>query len=266
MIKIGITGVCGKMGRLIASLVPKELDMKLTGAIEAKGHPSIGVDISTEVGLKEYPLIVEDDLESCIDKLDVVIEFTNPKATIENLTIATNYRKKMVIGTTGLSSNQESILKEASQKTAIVYAPNMSVGVNLLYKLIQEATSILKDDFDIEIVEAHHRFKKDAPSGTACKILEIISKELGRSIEELSVYGRYGEGIREKDTVGVFAVRAGDIAGEHRIIFGGMGETIEIIHRAQSREIFARGAIKAARFIAHKEKGLFSMQHVLGFE
>lgn len=258
MPKIIISGICGKMGTSILNLCPQDKEIEVVAGIEASGHQMIGKKI------QPLDIPVESDLEKVIDKTDVLIEFTNPDATFEHVKIAEKYKKACVIGTTGLSEEQVSYIKKASQKIPIVFSPNMSIGVNLLFKLVEQVSNILKD-YDIEIVEAHHNKKKDAPSGTALKLLEKIKSARQTKLKE--IYGREGQiGARKPDEIGVFAVRAGDIVGEHTVIFGGTGERIELVHRAHSRDTFAKGALTAAKWIINKKSGLYDMGDVLNLK
>lgn len=260
MVKVIVAGAYGKMGQRIINLGLSDKDIELVGVLEAKGHPLVSKDLVVD----NFKLKVTDDLAGIIDQAEVVIDFTNPQATLEHLEIIAKAKKYAVIGTTGLNDKQLAKLKELSQNIACVFAPNMSMGVNLLFKLAEESAKVL-GNYDIEIVEAHHNQKKDAPSGTAVKIAQIIAKILGRDLEKSGVYGRQGiTGARKKEEIGIHAVRAGDIVGEHTVIFAGTGERIELIHRAHSRDTFAQGAITAAKWVVGRPKGLYDMQDVLG--
>lgn len=264
MIKVMVSGVCGKMGNIIAKLVCKQEDMELVGAIEQSGHEVIGCDVGKKIGDRKIGVSIEDSLEKVIESGDVLIEFTNPKTTIEHLEIAASNNKAMVIGTTGLDDAQVAKIEELSIAIPIVFAPNMSVGVNLLFKLVGDVAKILGDEYEVEIIEAHHHHKKDAPSGTALKLGKIIAESLNRDFDQVAVYGRQGQlGERKKDEIGIFAIRAGDVVGEHTIIFGSEGERMELTHRAHSRLTFAQGTIKAARFVTNASPGLYDMQDVL---
>lgn len=262
-VKVIVTGACGRMGSTNIRLILEDKELELVGAVERKGHENIGKDIGEIIFGKKIGISVVDDLEKIIEKGDVVIEFTNPEATINNLRIAKKYGKKMVIGTTGLSEEQMKEIEEASKDIAIVYSPNFSVGVNVLFKITELVAKTLKGlGFDAEIVEIHHRKKKDAPSGTAVKLMEIIMKNMGL---EKKVFGREGiVGERGDEEIGVFAVRGGDVVGEHYVMFFGTGERIELSHRATTREIFSKGALQAIKFVSKKEKGLYNMFDVLG--
>ncbi len=258
MVNIIICGAAGKMGDRILNIVLQDKELNLAGAVESRKHPMLGKKIG--------PVTITDDLDSIIKSTDVIIDFTCPVATIEHLKAAAYAGKAMVIGTTGFDHAQLISLKKIASQIPCVFSPNMSIGINVLFKIVHEVAGILSD-YDIEIIEAHHNQKKDAPSGTAAKIAEIIAAVLGRDIDKVGVAGRKGMvGKRKKEEIGIHAVRAGDIVGEHTIIYAGHGERIELIHRAHSRDTFARGAVKAARWVVSKPKGLYSMHDVLGID
>lgn len=262
MVKVIVAGACGKMGQRIISLSLTDKDIELIGALEARNHPMV----NKELAIQNLKLTVTDNLASIIDKAEVVIDFTNPEATLEHLEIIAKAKKCAVVGTTGLDDKQLSKLEQISKNIACVFTPNMSMGVNLLFKLVEESAKTL-NNYDVEIVEAHHNLKKDAPSGTAVKIAQIIAKVLGRDLEKAGLYGRHGlTGTRGKGEIGIHAVRAGDIVGEHTVIFAGTGERLELIHRTHSRDTFAQGAITSAKWILGKPKGLYDMQDVLGLK
>ncbi|MBI4652012.1 4-hydroxy-tetrahydrodipicolinate reductase [Candidatus Desantisbacteria bacterium] len=264
MIKTIVTGCCGRMGRAIIKCLADEPEMALVGAIESPGHPNIGKNVNDIMGLDKFKILIDDNFEEVIDKADVVIEFILPDVTLKHLEIVKSYNKKIVIGTTGFKDEEKNIIKKYSESIAIVLSPNMSVGVNLLFKLVEDVVDVLQSGYDIEIIEAHHNLKKDAPSGTAMKIAEILAKQQNKKLTDISVYGRKGlVGQRTREEIGIHAVRAGDIVGDHTVLFGGMGERLEITHRAHSRDNFALGAIRAAKFIVSKEKGIFDMLDVL---
>ena len=258
MVKVAVTGAAGKMGSLIAELVSKEPELKLVGLTERPDSELLGKEL---FGAKVYSSIEEIE-----EKPQVVIDFTVPEATLKLLEEAKKLGVALVIGTTGFSEEERRKVEEASASLPIVFSPNMSLGVNLLFKLVAEVTKALKDKgYDIEIFEIHHRFKKDAPSGTAMKLAEIIAESLGRELSEVAVYGRKGiVGERKPEEVGVLAARMGDVVGEHTVYFATLGERLELTHRATSRETFARGALVAAKWVASKKPGLYSMFDVLG--
>lgn len=253
------------MGRTLVEAVSLNDGMELAVATVLPDEPTLGVDIGlltigSALGVTSTATLGPQQMG-----FDVLIDFTSPQATMAHLEICLRNYKAMVIGTTGLSNEQQRSIAEAAEEIPIVCAPNMSVGVNLCLKLLQDAAKVLGDEVDIEITEAHHRFKKDAPSGTALKMGSIIADALGRDLEECAVYGREGlSDERERKTIGFATVRAGDIVGDHTVTFAGLGERVEITHKASSRMTFASGALRAAQWLAGKERGLYSMQDVLG--
>ncbi len=256
MIKISVCGAAGRMGTSIIGLAKLDKDIEVTGALETAGNPALGSGSPS----------ISDDISRVISLCDVLIDFTTPKASIEHLVEAIKNSKAIVIGTTGFSETEMSEIRAASKKIPVVCTPNMSVGVNLLFKLSEEAAKILPG-YDIEIVELHHNKKKDAPSGTAAKLLEIISRALGKDPKKAGIYGRQGiVGARTSDEIGVMSVRAGDIVGEHTVYLAGPGERVELTHRAYTRDTFATGALRAAKWIYGKNPGLYDMQDVLGFK
>ncbi|NPA57792.1 MAG: 4-hydroxy-tetrahydrodipicolinate reductase [Aquificae bacterium] len=268
MVKVVISGIMGRMGRKIAQLSHNDKDVQVVGGVEspdcAHFHSSVGEVIGADL---DAPIV--SDLAQIIDRADVIIDFAgNTEAVLGHVRLAAADRNKkaVVIGTTGFTEDQIRELEELAKEIPIVFAPNMSIGVNLLFKLVQEAAKVLKDKgYDIEIVEMHHRYKKDAPSGTAVKLVDILKKETG--IQKV-VYGRSGnyEEGRPSDEIGVFALRGGDVVGEHTVIFAGLGERIELSHRAGSRDIFAKGAVEAAKWVKDKPAGLYDMMDVLGLK
>ncbi len=265
MIKIGIAGAAGKMGSRITALSKEYKGLHLTGAFEKKGHADIGKDAGILTGIGETGIRLSAGIEEIIDSVDLVIDFTSVESTRENLKIASSKGKAMVIGTTGFSKEDLKEIKALTKTIPCVLASNMSLGVNLLLKVLQDIAEVLGDDYDIEIVEAHHRLKKDAPSGTALKMAQVIADAVKRDFDEVAVYSRKGIiGQRTKKEIGIQTVRAGDIVGEHTVLFGGLGERIEITHKASSRDTFARGALRAASWLAGKPCGLYDMQDVLG--
>lgn len=264
MNRVIVCGGCGKMASLVASQVYQDNGLQLVGIIEAPGHSALGRDWGTFMGIGENNINIEGNLKDIIDQCDIVADFTIPEATLEHLAICLEHKRAMVIGTTGLSNTQVKKIERASKNIPIVLSPNMALGVNLLFELIRQVSRVLDDEYDIEIVETHHRYKKDAPSGTAVKIAEIIASEKNIDLEKMAVHGRYGSvGERKKGEIGIHAIRAGNINGEHTIIFNSSGERLELAHKAYSREAFAQGTIKAIHFILNHQKGLFSMREVL---
>lgn len=265
MVKVIVAGAAGRMGGRIMQAVMDTPDMELSGAFERPDHPEIGKDAGVAAGIGEAGVVLSGSLGDIIDGGDVIIDFTQPLATLNNLEVAAGRGKAMVVGTTGLSDDEKKRLEEYASKMRLVFAPNMSVGVNLLFKIVGDVARILGNGYDLEIVESHHRLKKDAPSGTAVRLAEVLAEATGRRISECGVYGREGMvGERTDDEIAVLAVRAGDIVGEHTVIYGGIGERVEITHRAHSRDTFARGAARAAGWVVEQKPGLYDMQDVLG--
>lgn len=266
MIKIAIGGVAGRMGRtLVEAICHSDYPLRLTAGTVLADDPALGADLGLLGG--QLPLGVQSvaSLASVLDDFDLLIDFSAPDATLANLILCADHGKAMVIGTTGIDAAQKHVIQQAGTRIPVVFAPNMSVGVNLCFKLLEQAARVLGDDVDIEIVEAHHRFKKDAPSGTALKMGEVIAETLGRDLEQVAVYGREGLGEpRDSKTIGFATIRAGDIVGDHTVIFASPGERIEISHKAGSRMNFARGAVRAAAWLDGKAPGVYSMTDVLG--
>ncbi|MGC8977011.1 MAG: 4-hydroxy-tetrahydrodipicolinate reductase [Candidatus Ratteibacteria bacterium] len=254
-INLIICGAGGKMGNLLIELALKDNDFNLKGGIEIKNHPLIGKEIK---GIKIY-----DNLQEILKENDVIVDFTTPSATMDFIKIAKEKKAKMVIGTTGFTNQQIEEINKVGREIPVFISPNMSLGVNLFFEIIKYATGLLKN-YEIEIEEIHHHFKKDAPSGTAKKLVEIISKERNLKPEEIVKYGRYGIiDARKFEEIGIHSLRIGDIVGEHYVYFGGQGEIIEISHRCYNREAFAFGALKVAKFINKKEPGLYTMKDFL---
>ena len=263
-IPVAIIGAAGRMGRMLVQAVHAETDMSVSAAVEREGDPHVGTDAGTVAGIGAIGVCIEDSLDNALTA-DVCIDFTLPEPTLEHAMACRGQRRPMVIGTTGLSPEQLAALREVSRDIAIMHAPNMSMGVNLCFKLLDVAARALGDTVDIEIIEAHHRNKVDAPSGTAVRMGEIIADALGRDLAHCAVYGREGRtGVRDRRTIGFETIRAGDIVGEHTVMFGGDGERIELTHRSASRANFAAGAVRAARWIVHRPPGLYDMRDVLG--
>ena len=264
-VPIAIVGAGGRMGRMLVQAVCAEADMSVAAAVEREDDPHVGADAGTVAGIGAIGVRIEGSLDRALAVSDVCIDFTLPEPTVEHVRACRLQRRAMVIGTTGLSPDQLAVLEDVARDIAVMHAPNMSVGVNLCFKLLDIAARALGDSVDIEIIEAHHRTKVDAPSGTAVRMGEIVAAALGRDLADCAVYGREGHtGIRARETIGFETVRAGDIVGEHTVMFAGEGERIELTHRAASRANFAAGAVRAARWIAHRPPGLYDMQDVLG--
>lgn len=263
-VRVAVVGAAGRMGRAHIQAVQEAEGTVLTAAIERAGSSLVGADAGELAGLGRLGVTVVDSLEAVKDQFDVLIDFTAPGATLANAHFCAEHGKKMAIGTTGLSEEQKQVLAECAAKTAIVFAPNMSVGVNLCFKLLELAASVLGDDVDIEIVEAHHRHKVDAPSGTALRMGEVVAGALKRDLKKVAVYGREGyTGPRDRKTIGFETIRAGDIVGEHTVMFCADGERVEITHKATSRMNFAHGAVRACLWLQGQGSGLYDMQDVL---
>ena len=267
MIRVAIVGAAGRMGRMLVEAVVGDDQCRLGAAIERTESSLLGVDAGELVGIGRAGIALSDNLQAVINDFDVVINFTNPELTMTNVELCRQHGKSIVIGTTGLSDEQTAGLKNAAKDIPIVFAPNMSVGVNLVFKLLETAARIMDQDADIEVIEAHHRNKVDAPSGTALKMGEVVAETLGRDLDQCAVYGREGiTGVRDRETIGFATVRAGDVIGDHTVLFACEGERVEITHKASSRIIYARGALRAVRFLNEKKTGLFDMQDVLGLK
>ena len=266
MIKVVIAGASGRMGRILLEAVADAADMRLHGALDRTGSPMLGRDAGELLGASQGVKLT-DDVAAALDGADVLIDFTRPEATLLHLDMCRAKGVALVIGTTGFDASGKAAIAAASAQMPIVFAPNMSVGVNLALRLLDMAARVLNEGFDVEIVEAHHRHKVDAPSGTALRMGEVVAAALGRDLKTCAVYGREGvTGEREAATIGFSTLRGGDIVGDHTVMFAGIGERLEITHKASSRMTFALGALRAARFLAGKSSGLFDMQDVLGLK
>jgi 4-hydroxy-tetrahydrodipicolinate reductase len=264
--RIAIAGSGGRMGRALLESALLSEDIVLHAALEHSGNKLLGRDAGEMLGWQSGVMIT-DDVDAALRGADVLIDFTRPEGTLHHLEICSTLSVNMVIGTTGFDSRQKAEIGAAARRIGIVFAPNMSVGVNLVFKLLETAARALEQGYDIEIIEAHHRHKIDAPSGTALAMGEVIAKTLGRDLEKCAVYGREGvTGQREPTTIGFATVRGGDIVGDHTALFAGIGERIEITHKASSRATFALGALRAARFLRDNPAGLYDMQDVLGLK
>lgn len=265
-IRIAIAGSSGRMGRALLEGVAQADDMTLHAALEQGGNALLGRDAGELIGAA-CGVRISADAELVLAGADVLIDFTRPEGTLRHLDICRKLGVNMVIGTTGFSAQQKAQLGAGAQDIGIVFAPNMSVGVNLVFKLLETASRVLAQGYDIEVIEAHHRHKVDAPSGTALGMGEVIARTLGRDLEKCAVYGREGvTGERDPSTIGFATVRGGDIVGDHTVLFAGTGERIEITHKASSRATFALGALRAARFLKKNHPGMYDMQDVLGLE
>jgi 4-hydroxy-tetrahydrodipicolinate reductase len=262
MIHVAVSGAAGRMGRTLVRLIHESEDLKLVGAVEAAGHPCLGNDAGVLAGVGEAGVRLSSAMP---EKLDVLIDFSLPEGSIQQIETCAGAGTPCVIGTTGFSPAQRERIAAAAKKTAIVLSPNMSVGVNVLFHAAADLARTLGPDYDIEIVEAHHRFKKDAPSGTAIKVAEEIARATGRNLDEAAVHGRGpGHGVRQPGEIGLHSIRGGDIVGEHIIYYTALGERLELKHVAHNRDTFGRGALRAARWVADRGPGLYSMADVLG--
>lgn len=267
MIRIAVTGAAGRMGKTLIEAVNLNPETTLSAAIERPESTLIGADAGELAGIGKLDVQVVGDIREVIDQFDVLIDFTAPLATLANAEACAAAGKKLVVGTTGFTPEQKEQLLSAADKTGLCIASNFSTGVNLCFKLLEMAAKVLGDEVDIEVYEAHHRHKVDAPSGTALSMGEVVAKTLGRDLREVAVYGREGQtGARDRQTIGFATVRAGDIVGDHTVMFAAEGERVEITHKASSRMSFARGAVRAAAWLQGQEKGLYDMQDVLGLK
>jgi 4-hydroxy-tetrahydrodipicolinate reductase len=265
-IKIAIAGSSGRMGRVLLECVAQADDLVLHAALEHGGSAMLGRDAGELIGAA-CGVKITSDVEAALQGADVLIDFTRPEGTLHHLEICRKLGVNMVIGTTGFNAQQKALLVAGAQDVGIVFAPNMSVGVNLVFKLLETASRVLSEGYDIEIIEAHHRHKVDAPSGTALGLGEVVARTLGRDLAECAVYGREGvTGERDPSTIGFATVRGGDIVGDHTVLFAGIGERIEITHKASSRATFALGALRASRYLKANPAGLYDMQDVLSLK
>ncbi|MCP5158747.1 MAG: 4-hydroxy-tetrahydrodipicolinate reductase [Gammaproteobacteria bacterium] len=265
MIQVAIAGAAGRMGRNLLEICHQTEEIRCTVALEQADSLFVGADAGELAGIGRLGVCITADLMPLIDHFDVLIDFTRPVATLAHLALCRVAGKAMVIGTTGFSAEQKAEIVDAAASIPIVFAPNMSVGINLCFKLLEMATQVLGDEVDIEIIETHHRYKVDAPSGTALAMGQVVARALGRNLEQCAVYGRHGViGERDRSTIGFATIRAGDVIGEHTVLFADAGERIEITHRASSRMTFAKGAARAAAWVVGRNPGLFDMQDVLG--
>jgi len=261
-----VCGAMGRMGRAILGVLrDRPQGLVLSGAVEPPDHPLLGQDALEVAGAGKGGVVVTSDFPSAISRADVAIDFTHAVSSVQHAGEAAAAGKPIVIGSTGLTQEQTGEIRASAKGIACVLSPNMSVGVNLMFRVAAEVARVLGDDYDVEIVETHHRFKKDSPSGTAVRLADVVAGALGRDMKAAGVYGRHGLiGERPRKEIGVFAVRAGDVVGEHTLVFGGIGERFEITHRAHSRDTFAWGAVRAASWVIGKPAGLYDMHAVLG--
>lgn len=263
-LKVAVAGASGRMGKMLIEAISNADDMVLAGALDVAGSPAIGTDAASFLG-KPAGVLIESDLGTALADADFLIDFTRPEGTLKHLEYCAAHGIKMIIGTTGFDDAGKAAIAAAGKQTAIVFAPNMSVGVNVTLKLLEMAAKSFAEGYDIEIIEAHHRHKVDAPSGTALKMGEVIADALGRDLKEVGVFAREGvTGERDPSSIGFATIRGGDIVGDHTVLFAGIGERVEISHKSSSRVTYAHGSLRAARFLNDKATGLFDMYDVLG--
>jgi 4-hydroxy-tetrahydrodipicolinate reductase len=265
MTDVVVAGAAGRMGTRIVACLHGDAELKVVAALEATGHAALGADAGEQAGVGRLGVPLTSDARAALLRDRLLIEFSMPEATLSHLELAAEVGARAVIGTTGFSPAQRDRIAALARRTAIMLAPNMSVGVNVAYQALALIARALGDDYDVEITEIHHRGKKDAPSGTALQMGEVVAEALGRDLAKVAVYGRQGmPGERTRTEIGVVSLRSGDVVGEHTVSFGTLGERLELTHRAHSRDTFARGALRAARWLAGRGPGLYSMQDVLG--
>lgn len=267
MIRVAITGAAGRMGKTLIEAVEQQANCQLTAALEHPQSSLLGADAGELCGLGKKDVAIVADLSEVINDFDVLIDFTAPAATANNARLCAEHGKAIVIGTTGFDDEQKQIVDDAAKNTRVCMASNYSVGVNLCFKLLEEAARVVGETSDIEIIEMHHRHKVDAPSGTALSMGEVIADTLGRDLSKVAVYGREGQtGARDKDTIGFATLRGGDVVGDHTAIFAVDGERVEITHKASNRMAFAGGAVRAAQWLVDQSSGMYNMRDVLGFD
>lgn len=267
MIKIAVCGAAGRMGQRIINSIIEAEGVKFAGAVERPGHPQIGQDAGILAGCGTTGVLLSDNLNQVVENCDVLIDFTTPKVSLKNLEVCALNKKSIVIGSTGFTPEEKALAAELAKEIPCVIAPNMSVGVNVCFKALKDIAKTLGDDFDVEIVEMHHKLKKDAPSGTAVRMGEVVAEALGRDYNKVANCQREGIiGERTKEEIGMQTIRGGDIIGEHTVYFIGMGERIELSHRAMTRDMFSRGSVRAAKWVVGKTPGIYDMQDVLGLK
>lgn len=267
MIRVAINGAAGRMGQALIKACVNTPGLQLAAALERPGSPTIGTDAGLIAGLQPLGILLTDSLADVVPDMDVLVDFTRPEPALAALELCRQQAKSMVIGTTGFTSEQRAVIDSAALEIPIMLAPNMSIGVNLCLKLLEIAARVIGENTDIEIIEAHHRHKVDAPSGTALRMGEVVAGALGRDLNTCAVWGREGHtGERDPKSIGFSVIRAGDIVGEHTVMFADEGERVEITHNASSRMTFAKGAMRAAEWLHHKPAGLYDMQDVLGLK
>ena len=265
MIRIAVCGAAGRMGGRNIVAVHEAEGVELCGALERPGHRMLGTDAGILAGCGMLGINISDNLNETVKACDVLIDFTTPKVSLKNLEVCGLFRKAIVIGSTGFTAEERALAEELAKDIPVIIAPNMSVGVNVCFKVLADIANILGDDFDVEIVEAHHRMKKDAPSGTAVRMGEVVAGALGRDYRQVANCHREGiTGERTREEIGMQTIRGGDIVGDHTVYFIGMGERIELTHRAHTRDMFSRGAVRAAKWVVDQKPGIYDMQDVLG--
>jgi 4-hydroxy-tetrahydrodipicolinate reductase len=264
--KIAVAGASGRMGRMLIEAILKAPDAELAGALDVAAAPGLGTDAAGYLG-EESGVFITDSLDQALSEADFLIDFTRPEGTLKHLEYCASHGIKVIIGTTGFDDAGKAAIAAAARHTAVVFAPNMSVGVNVTMKLLEMAAKSFAEGYDIEIIEAHHRHKVDAPSGTALQMGEVVARALGRDLNDVGVFAREGvTGERDPSSIGFATIRGGDIVGDHTVLFAGIGERIEITHKSASRVTYAHGALRAARFLADKTTGLYDMHDVLGLK
>ena len=264
MANVVIAGAAGRMGSRLVTLVQEEKELRLVAALEAPGHPALLQDAGEVAGIGKVGVPITADPEGALGRDRILIEFSVPDASLGHLRMAARQGGRAVIGTTGFAAAQREEIERLGREIPILLSPNMSVAVNVAFRVLGEMARLLGEDYDVEITEIHHRFKKDAPSGTAAHLAEIVAHSMGRDLTKVGVYGRHGlPGARTQQEIGIHSIRSGDSVGEHTVSFGSLGERLELTHRALNRDTYVRGALRAARFIAQAQPGLYSMQDVL---
>jgi 4-hydroxy-tetrahydrodipicolinate reductase len=265
MADVVVAGAAGRMGNRLVALLQQETELRLVAALEAPGHPALGRDAGESAGVGRLGVPIAADVEAALGRDRILIEFSVPEASLAHARLVGRHGGRAVIGTTGFTAAQREELAGIARGAPLLVSPNMSVAVNVAFKVLADMARMLGDDYDVEIVETHHRFKKDAPSGTALRMAEVVAQALGRDLATTAVYDRHDRlAERTRKEIGMAALRSGDVVGEHTVSFASLGERLELTHRAHSRDNFARGALRGARFIATARPGLYSMQDVLG--
>lgn len=265
--RVGVVGANGRMGRRLIEAAHQGVHTQVGAAFARSGSPLVGQDAGSIAGIGHIDVPVLGEIGRHSDDFDVLVDFTSIEATMRHLEICRDAGRAIVIGTTGLSETQKGQLSEAARDIPVVFAPNMSIGINVLLQVLGQVATMLGDDYDVEIIEAHHRHKVDAPSGTALRLGEAVADSLGRDLDRVAIYGREGiTGERQAETIGFSTIRGGDVVGDHTVLFAGIGERVEITHKASSRMTFAKGAVRAAQWVSDKPAGLYDMSHVLGLK